>query len=268
MKITVLIENTESSLCSCCEHGLSLYIETPFHKLLADAGQSTALIQNAQELGIDLSKIDSIVLSHGHYDHSGGIMAVKELAPNAKVYMQRTATGDFYHDERYIGIDKNILTLPYVQLLDGDFTIDSELSIFSGIAGRRYWAESNLVLKRHCDDEILQDEFEHEQCLVITCEGKRVLISGCAHNGILNVLDRYKEIYSSLPDIVISGFHLMKKTPYTEAEIQTIKTITYELNKMDVLFYSGHCTSEAGFEIMKEIMGDKLKKLYSGLRIM
>ncbi len=268
MKIIVLIENTGSTQCSFCEHGLSVYIETKKHKLLMDTGQSDSFIQNASDLGIDLKTIDTVVLSHGHYDHSGGIMALSEINPHAHIYMQRTAAGEFYHDERYIGIDKRILTLQNVKLLDGDHIIDDELSIFSGITGRLFWAKSNLALSRHENGNIIQDEFEHEQCLVITNENRRILISGCAHNGILNILDKYKSIYNSMPDIVISGFHMMKKTDYTEEEISIIKNTAKRLSETDTEYYTGHCTGEKAFAIMKEIMGDKLHAIYSGLRIL
>ncbi len=267
MKITVLIENHEGRV-SVFEHGLSLYIKTQNHHLLADAGQSDAIIGNASELGIDLALVDTIVLSHGHYDHSGGIMPLSQLNPAVKVYMQKKAALDYYHDERYIGIDKAILTLPGTVLLDGDCTIDEELSIFTGITGRRYFASSNRVLSRVENGVHREDDFSHEQCLVVSEGGKRILISGCAHNGILNVLDRYKELYGSLPDMVISGFHLMKKTPYTSEEISVIEATARELATMDTAFYTGHCTGDEAFAIMKEIMGEKLHGIYTGMEIL
>lgn len=268
VKIVTLIENTQGAQCPCFEHGLSFYIETEKHKLLADTGQTAGFMSNADALGINLKAVDTVVLSHGHYDHSGGIMPFAAVNLSARIYMQRTASGHFYHDERYIGIDREILSLPQVRLLDGDYVIDDELSIFSGIAGRRYWAKSNLVLSRHEGGDVLQDDFCHEQCLVITEGKQRVLVSGCAHNGILNVLDRYKDIYGSLPDVAISGFHMMKKTEYTDEELDIIRETAHELSKTDTLFYTGHCTGESAFLIMKEIMGEQLQKLYSGMRIL
>lgn len=268
MKIVTLIENTKGAECPCFEHGLSFYIETEKHKLLADTGQTSGFMSNAETLGIDLGSVDTVVLSHGHYDHSGGIMPFAAINPSALIYMQRTAAGHFYHDERYIGIDRDIISLPQVRFLDGDHTIDDELSIFSGITGRRCWAKSNLALSVHKDGEALQDDFCHEQCLVITDGDRRVLISGCTHNGILNVLDRYKEIYGSMPDIAISGFHMMKKTEYTDEELDIIRETAHELSKTDTVFYTGHCTGERAFVIMKDIMGEQLQKLYSGKRIL
>ena len=109
------------------------------------------------------------------------------------------------------------------------------------------------------------DDFAHEQCLVIKQNGKRWLLSGCAHNGILNIIDRCKELFDSHPDYVITGFHMMKKdSEHTEAEKTVIIQTAQELSQLDTVFYSGHCTGIPAFELMKEIMGDKLIALHSG----
>ena len=113
--------------------------------------------------------------------------------------------------------------------------------------------------------EIVPDDFIHEQCLVITQNGKRWLLSGCAHNGILNILDKYKELFDSYPDYVITGFHMMKREgEHTEEEKAVIIQTAQELSQLDTVFYSGHCTGIAAFDLMKQIMGDKLIALHSG----
>lgn len=109
----------------------------------------------------------------------------------------------------------------------------------------------------------MQDEFAHEQCLVIEQEGKRILLSGCAHNGILNILDRYREIYGNEPDVVNSGFHMMQKE-YTESDWETIWATARELCKYQTVFYTGHCTGTEAYDVMKEIMGEQLHPIHSG----
>ena len=79
MKIINLIENIQGSQDVLFEHGLSFYIETLKHKLLADCGQTDAFLKNAQSMEIDLKKVDTVILSHGHYDHSGGILPFTEV---------------------------------------------------------------------------------------------------------------------------------------------------------------------------------------------
>lgn len=169
--------------------------------------------------------------------------------------------------EQYIGIDKEILKLPQTVLLSGDLRLDEELSMFGNVTGRRMWPKSNLILKRRLPDGFGQDSFAHEQYVVVESEGRRVLISGCAHNGILNILDRYRELYGGDPDLVVSGFHMMKKEDYDEDEVKLIRDVAAELKGMDTYFYSGHCTGLPAFAMMKEIMGDKLRYMHSGDRI-
>ncbi len=268
MKIVTLVENTCGVENCIAEHGLSIYIETKKHRLLLDTGQTDAVIKNAETLGIDLGAVDTVILSHGHYDHSGGILPFSGLNDSAQIIMQKGAAEPHYHGERYIGIDTAILKLPGVCLIEGDIRLDEELFLFSGIKGRRCYPQGNRKLSRIFNGEKVEDDFSHEQCLVITQDGRHWLLSGCAHNGILNILDRYRELFGSDPDYVISGFHMMKRDgEYTDAERSVITTTARELSQMNTVFYSGHCTGLPAFELMKSVMGDKLEALRSGERI-
>lgn len=265
MRIVTLVENSPANTDCIAEHGLCIYIETEKHRLLLDSGQTDAVIKNAQILGIDLTAIDTVILSHGHYDHSGGIMPFSQINKTARIFMQKSAPEPHFNGERYIGIDKDILGLPNVSLIEGDVQLDDELFLFSGITGRRCYPQGNKKLTCEKDGMKVPDDFVHEQCLVITQGGKHWLLSGCAHNGILNILDRYKEIFSDMPDYVLSGFHMMKNDgEHTDEEKAVIIQTAKELVKLDTIFFSGHCTGIPAFEMMKEVMGDKLRALHSG----
>lgn len=266
MKLIVLMEDTCGSPQCEYEHGLSIYIETLKHKILMDTGASEKTIRNAQRLGVDLSQVDTAVLSHGHYDHSGGMLAFRQMNQEAVIYMQQSALFDYYHNGRYIGVDKSIQKLPNIKMLDGGAVIDEEIAFFAQITGRRFWPQSNIGLCRRVDGEDLQDEFVHEQCLVIRGE-KNLLISGCAHNGILNILDRYQELYGEFPDAAVSGFHMMKKSDYTEQEAEIIRQTAYELQKMNTIFYTGHCTGQKAIELMQPIMKDQMIQIHCGMEI-
>lgn len=289
MKIITLMENTTKSESIRAEHGLSLYIETKNHNLLSDCGCTDAFLQNATTLGVDLQSVDAVILSHGHYDHSGGILPFTEINPDATIYMQEKALLPYYHktdiEERYIGIDPAIGELSQLKTLIGDSVIDEELTLFTNVTGRKLWPKGNLELKKKVGDDFVQDEFDHEQYLVITekktlttdkgcpnsitqeCGTLKVLISGCAHNGILNILEHYHNLYGSYPDAVISGFHMKKKTGYTDEDIAIIIETAERLSKLPTKFYTGHCTGEEPFEMMKEIMGGQLEYVYSGSMI-
>lgn len=268
MRIINLIEDTKGVKNCLYEHGLCFYIETKKHKLLLDTGATDAFLTNANTLGTDLTKVDTVIISHGHYDHTGGLMSFVKINPDAKIYIQKTAQGEFYNcrnqEEKYIGMDKNISSLEQVIFLEGDLKIDEELSIFTGVTGRKLWPKGNKILKQKCGNEFLQDDFVHEQYLVIKEDSESVLLSGCAHNGILNILEKYNEIYGENPTYVISGFHMMKKGEYTEEDTAMIEETAQILCEKETKFYSGHCTGDYPLNVLKNIMKDKFVPIHSG----
>lgn len=268
MKIINLVEDTAGSSGCGYEHGLSFYVETQKHRLLVDSGATDMFIRNAALLGVDLAQVDALILSHGHYDHAGGIPAFSKINPDAKIYLRESAGGDYFHlterGEKYIGIDKGILQLAACVRVAGDLKIDEELFLFTNISGTKFPARGNLRLKKKLGEAFVQDDFAHEQCLVITQGERHILMSGCAHSGIVNILERYREIFLTDPDIVISGFHLMQREVYSEADAANIRRLAYALREKKPVFYTGHCTGQAAYEIMKEIMGEQLQPIHSG----
>ncbi len=274
MRIVNLIENTEGVSGCVAAHGLSFYIETEKHRLLVDLGPSEKTIENAAALGIDLDKVDTVILSHGHYDHSGGIIPFSEVNDHATIYMQKSAIGEYYSENpenegeyRYIGIDKKIGELSQIKLLDGDYEIDDELSVFVMDELPKIRPFTNARLKEKVDESYIRDEFRHEHYVVVSEGNRRILISGCAHNGILNIIGEYKRIFASEPDAVISGFHLMKKTDYTDAEIAEITDTAEKLKAYRTQFYTCHCTGEVAYEVMQVILGNQLHYVHSGEEI-
>lgn len=247
-----------------CEHGLSFYIETPKHKLLVDTGASDKFLKNAEKLSIDLKKVDTVILSHGHYDHGGGILSFVRINPTAKIYIRENALECYCHGERYIGIDSDIRALPQVVMVSGNLKIDEELFLYTNVTERRSWPSGNRELICKKEGKVVQDDFSHEQYLVIQCEEKSILISGCAHNGMLNILKKYENITGGVPDYVISGFHMVKKHGYKEEDFEVIIQTAEELKKLPTKFYTGHCTGEIPYNIMKEIMGDQIQYIHCG----
>ena len=112
MKLTTLIENTTCRPDLTPEHGLSLYIETGEHRILFDAGQSDAFADNAEKMGIDLGEVDLAILSHGHYDHGGGIAKFLQINKKAPVYINKHGFEPHYNGtEKNIGLDTELLEL-------------------------------------------------------------------------------------------------------------------------------------------------------------
>ena len=151
--------------------------------------------------------------------------------------------------------------------MEGDRKIHEGIFLFGQALGRQLWPDGNRELRRKTAEGFVQDDFLHEQYLVLEERGKRVLISGCAHNGILNILDRYRENYEEDPDVVISGFHMSRKSHYSEADYALVRDTARELQKLRTRFFTGHCTGERPYEILREIMGEQIAYVHSGEEI-
>ena len=271
MQITCLLENTPGATGCGFEHGLSFHVATGKQNLLVDTGQSNLTLQNADRLGIDLSAVDTVVLSHAHYDHTGGVLGLLERNHHATLYLRQEARGDFFGEgptgKRYNGADKRIFESPQVHWVHGDETVNEELSLFGGVTERVLWPKGNLRLYRRVGEEYLPDSFDHEQYACLRADGLYVLLGGCAHAGIVNILRRFRQIYHRDPNVVLSGFHMMKATPYDEEDRAQAEAIADELLSYDTRFYTGHCTGQEGFDLLKERMGDRLKYIHSGDRV-
>lgn len=268
MKIVTLLENTPGANALCkFEHGLSFYIETENHKMLFDTGASEFFSENAAILDIDLTAIDLVVLSHGHFDHAGGIPKLHKINPKVKIIAQNTCKENHYNGDKFIGIDAAIPSFDQWHEISGDLKVDDELYIFTGVEGKKYPARGNFTMTKEVAGVKTQDDFTHEQNLVIKENGKTVLLCGCAHNGIINILDHYHKLFNAYPDIVIGGFHL-KLDEYTEADFANVKAIAEELKKLPCKFYTGHCTGPIAYPVLKEIMGEQLEELHAGDQVL
>lgn len=274
MYIVNLMEDTVGDTGILFEHGFSIYADTIRHKVLIDTGASEKTWKNADKLGIDLNKVEAVILSHGHYDHGGGILSFSERNPQAPIYVREGALAAHFSTTGGLhscGLDPRISELSQIRTFKlsqfGIQRINEDVSVFSAVKGRRLWPNGNRNLLsgfEDCERCYLQDDFMHEQHVVIEAEGRRVLISGCAHSGILNILDRFDDLYGGVPDIVISGFHMVKDVSYEYNDYCIMRQTAEELSTMKTVFYTGHCTGDVAFDIMKGIMGDKLKRICSG----
>lgn len=261
MRIVTLMENTSRDPSLSCEHGLSLYIETGDSKILFDAGQTDLFAKNAQMLGIDLADVDIAVLSHGHYDHGGGLDHFMRLNKKALVYVSSYAFEPHYNGAgKFIGVKPVGLDHSRIRFTEGALEIGEGITLCSGhrrmpIVPADPFGQTVLE-----DGEFRPDDYRHEQYLLIRENGKTVCFSGCSHGGILNIVCWFQ------PDVLIGGFHFMK-IPVTGAGEKQLHDSAMALLKGKTRYYTGHCTGDAQYEKLKKVMGDRLQKLSSGVEI-
>lgn len=252
MKVTVLVENTACRENVTAQHGLSLYVETNGRRILFDMGQDDSFARNAALLGIDLAGVDFAVLSHGHYDHGGGLKTFLQINQTAPVYVHQGAFAAYYNGtHKYIGLDSSFQNHSRLIVTQGVTVLPDGMKLKD--CNDLGWPINSWGLNRKDADAFTADDFYHEQYLEI-CEGqRRYLISGCSHKGIVNIAEYFQ------PDVLIGGFHLSKQEDETQ-----LQKIAESLHNGHTVYYTGHCTGDRQFRFLKGIMGDCLQSLSTG----
>jgi 7,8-dihydropterin-6-yl-methyl-4-(beta-D-ribofuranosyl)aminobenzene 5'-phosphate synthase len=250
-KIVILSDNRTNDPKYETEHGLSIYMETLSGEFLLDTGASDLFIRNAEIMGIDLANVDYCLLSHGHNDHIGGLPAFLQINQKARIILSADIPGAEYistrkyrhsitgnidftkHPDRFIFINDNNTTIEHIH-------------VYANIAQKHSLPLGNRnLLIRGPNGEYLPDTFHHELAFVID----EVLFTGCAHNGIINILDAINEHIL----LSIGGFHLLDShldMHYESKEqLQTVASYLTQ-NYPEVRFYTGHCTGNHSLEIL------------------
>ena len=261
MRIITLIENLVYDKCLVSEHGFSIYIEAGNKKILFDTGQSGDFIENAVKLGIDISKVDYCIISHGHYDHTGGLSKFIKYNKKAKIYFKEECLNKKYKlKDEYIGIpfNKNILNNRQNFVKD---IIEIGKSIFIMPQIKIYHKEDihfkNMFLKDK--NNFFQDEFLDEQFLVIKNCNSLIIISGCSHRGITNIIQTASDHFNLPVEMILGGFHLKGEKE------ETVNKIVNKLKKFNIKKIGvSHCTGIDKYSILKNKFGDKVFYNYTG----
>lgn len=252
MKIVSLIENTSSAEGIEAEHGLSLYIETNGRRILFDMGQSDAFERNASLLGVDLSSVDTAILSHGHYDHGGGLERFCELNDKADVYMSNHAFESHYNGVgKYIGLDGSFPYTDRIRFVSETVDLGNGITLFADIPGNTRPVENGGMTYSDGYGTYPED-FRHEIYLMVHKNGKRVLFSGCSHRGVIAIAEHFA------PDVLVGGFHYSKLPP-DEALTEKAKI----LDSLPCEYYTCHCTGTEQYGFMKKYI-KKLGYLSAG----
>ncbi|WP_321333183.1 MBL fold metallo-hydrolase [uncultured Bacteroides sp.] len=260
-KITTLAENCVYGKGLQGEHGLSLLIETEGHKILFDTGASDLFLRNARLLGIDLSEVDYVVLSHGHRDHTGGLHSFLAMNSKAKVICKREIFRPKFKDERENGLlhtdalDKKrflfveekteivpgIFVLPQIKIID---KADTHFEHFF----------------TEVDGEMRPDAFDDELALILEGEKNISVLSSCSHRGITNIVRTVQEAFQGLAlKLVLGGFHIHN------AEEEKFNLISAFLGvNLPRRLGVCHCTGIDKYALFRQQFGDRVYYNYTG----
>jgi 7,8-dihydropterin-6-yl-methyl-4-(beta-D-ribofuranosyl)aminobenzene 5'-phosphate synthase len=271
MIIRTLAENTSITEDLGSEHGLSLYIETKDHKILFDVGASGLFLENAEKLGVNIAEVDYLIISHGHYDHGGGLRTFLQENKKAEVFLHRLAFEKHYAlrpngQLEYIGLEEDLEQNSRFIFTADRLFISKGIQVFSNITQREQLPVSNKGLFVEQNGKMMEDNFSHEQNLVVEEDGKTLLITGCAHNGIVNIIEHFHLIRRRMPDYVIGGLHLSSRSGSKENPAD-IEIIGKYLLSTKAKFFTCHCTGLEPYKKLKDIMKDNIGYLSTGSQL-
>lgn len=250
MRIVTLIENLVYKMGLIAEHGLAIYIETENKKILFDTGQSGSFLKNARQLDISIADIDILVLSHGHYDHTGGLYPFLEKNSKAKVYAKK----DIF-TPKYAGRNRFIGTLFKKEIIENRLVFVEEMMEIA----ENIFIMPDIVIHNSDDthfkglnkkegEKFITDEFDDELFIAIKEKKQINIVTACSHRGITNICTTATEYFKLPVGLILGGFHLKDCDP------EQFRQITQYLQVLNPISIGVcHCT---GIEKYAEMLRD------------
>jgi 7,8-dihydropterin-6-yl-methyl-4-(beta-D-ribofuranosyl)aminobenzene 5'-phosphate synthase len=266
-QLTTLIDNTSADPDLANEWGLAMAIDLPDgERWLWDTGASRRFIDNARRLGVNVREAEGIALSHGHYDHTGGLSALFSAGFSGQVVAhpdfdrERFSAGGADAPARQIG-NPDDMPRPIPRFLGVPHRreIAPGLTFLTGIERRpgRFTAVEGFSFDPQGE---IRDPVEDDALLVVEAGSWRTVILGCCHAGLANSLDHVGEqLGVERVDIVVGGLHLIHAgTRAVEESVEALKR--YRVHRV----HAGHCTGEAAVTALRENLGERVAPLGSG----
>lgn len=262
IRVTTLAENTAGKIGTLAEHGLSMLAEVDGLTLLVDTGQTTTAVHNARTLGVELSRVGHVVLSHGHGDHTGGLDSVLAETGQVKVYAHTQVWRPRYavrkgEKERFSGLTHlreqlESLGAEFV-LSDGPVEIARGITTTGPVPRRTPFERVDSALRVKGSAGWEQDEVPDDQSVVVKTPRGLVVLSGCAHSGIVNTLLRAREVAGEERIFAVLGGTHLGFAPAEQLD-RTIEAFRgFDIQKIGV----SHCTGLPAAARLAAEFGDR-----------
>ncbi len=269
MKIHILSDDKVRRRGVLAEHGLSILIEHDNDSLLFDTGQSDVYVQNAREMGLDLERVSRIVLSHGHYDHCGGLMHFPKTTIHPRVYAHRDAFVQKYarNDDgsyREIGIpwsvDESETIKQNLVLTNGITMVAHNMALLGDIPDSTGFEDIAKGLYTGDETNKSKDMFQDEQMLIINTNEGLCIFLGCSHPGVINGVKAAKTLFpGTTVHALFAGMHLENAGPI---RLQMTMQAMVDMNIRHI--YPLHCTGLFAICEMQRFFAERCKVLYAG----
>ncbi len=247
MKATVLYDNNAPEGQLLGGHGFSVFLESTGRKILMDTGVNPDFLSNAMQLGIDLEAVEYVVISHGHYDHTGGLKAFLALNSKAKVIIHKKAFGEFMSTKNgapeFIGMDSELEIDSRFVLIDETYDIAPDIRVFPGKIGADLLPKGNDKLYINTTSGLRHDDFRHEISLILNVGDRTLLVSGCSHGGIVNIVNKANRLSSNPVTHVLAGLHLKGMDASVKEDREFFDGLAAALEGLGIEdIYTCHCT--------------------------
>lgn len=264
MKIITLSENLVYQKDLIAEHGLSIYMEVGDQKILFDTGQSDSFMLNAQSLGIAIEEIDTLVLSHGHFDHTGGLYPFLEKNQKARVYASENIFIPKYNKEHhFIGTVKNELVLKNRMVYVEKITeIAHNVFIMPRIQISNPTNTFYKGFSIKVNEQYLPDPFDDELFLAICQDEQLNIITACSHHGIINICTTATDHFNLPVNLILGGFHMKNSSG---EQLRQVNDYFQELKPKSIGVC--HCTGVDKYAEMRQFSETHLFYNFTGYRI-
>jgi 7,8-dihydropterin-6-yl-methyl-4-(beta-D-ribofuranosyl)aminobenzene 5'-phosphate synthase len=275
VKISVLLENDTTDPQFKAKHGLSLLIEFGSEKILLDVGPDGKFLENAAAMGISMSDVGTLFLSHSHSDHTGGLEKFIQQNDKSNIYLFDNPASKYYSKvlgiiNIPIGVSLSSNYYSRITSLSDDFHTENAdgtaLHFLRNTKNEFPKPTFNKALYMEANGKVVPDTFNHEGILVVDDGESFVVLNSCSHNGVINCIQTVQQKLPEKPiRASIGGFHLCNPNTRQHEGDSYLEKLHAAMKETGIAFYTGHCTGKESFAWLQNAGGIDLHEIHTGM---